>query len=186
MDLSIFQDQRSCPASHGSFGRSPIDYLEQAAFMEKHKSGPTPWEGGGVLLPLFYRPGEEKKEEAEGEFVFLLNKRSRNLPQGGDLCAPGGGDHPLMDANAQKILASGIFPSLQSPALRMAKETGRGRLSNDPLLLGQRPEGKLGGDSPQHVQCGFFGPPAHLPAAVAPLDHFSPGWDRCAKNGPTS
>ena len=125
MDLSIFQDPEKLPRQvMEALARIPIDYLEQAAFMERHKSGPTPWEGGGVLLPLFYR-SEEKKEGTEGEFVFLLNKRSKNLPQGGDLCAPGGGDHPVMDSNAQRILDSGIFPNLQSPALRMAKERGK-------------------------------------------------------------
>ncbi len=125
MELSIFQDQKNLPEQViEALARKPIDYLEQAAFRKRHKSGPTPWEGGGVLLPLFYR-AEETKEGAAGEFVFLLNKRSQNLPQGGDLCAPGGGDHPLMDAGAQQILDSGIFPSLQSPALRKAKERGK-------------------------------------------------------------
>jgi len=125
MEPSIFQDQKSLPRQIvEALARNPIDYLAQGAFMEKHKGGPTPWEGAGVLLPLFYRP-REGKENSDGEFVFLLNKRSRNLPQGGDLCAPGGGDHPLMDSNAQRILDSGIFPSLQPPALAAAKERGR-------------------------------------------------------------
>ena len=124
VDLSIFQDQEKLPRQViGALARNSIDFLEQAAYMERHKSGPTPWEGGGILLPLFFQAGKEKKG-ADGEFVFLLNKRSPNLPQGGDLCAPGGGDHPLMDSNAQRILDSGIFPSLQSPALRGAKERG--------------------------------------------------------------
>jgi len=125
MELSIFQDQKKLPRQViETLVRNPIDYLEQAAFMEKHKSVPPPWEGGGILLPLFYRP-EEKEKGAGGEFVFLLNKRSQNLPQGGDLCAPGGGAHPLMDSNSQRIIDSGIFPSLQSPALRRAKERGK-------------------------------------------------------------
>lgn len=124
MELSIFQDQQNLPRQiMEALARNPIDYLEQGAFMEKHKGGSTPWEGAGVLLPLFYRLTEEN-ESSGGEFVFLLNKRSQNLPQGGDLCAPGGGDHPIMDSNAQKILDSGIFPSLQSPALMAAKERG--------------------------------------------------------------
>ncbi len=126
MEPSIFQDQEKLPRQViEALARNPIDFLEQAAFMERHKGGPTPWEGGGVLLPLFYR-SEGKNKGIEGEFVFLLNKRSKNLPQGGDLCAPGGGDHPLMDSNSQRIIDSGIFPSLQSPALKVAKERGNG------------------------------------------------------------
>lgn len=93
--------------------------------MERHRTGPTPWEGAGVLLPLFYQAGRERKS-AEGEFVLLLNKRSPELPQGGDLCAPGGGDHPVMDTNTREILEAGVFPSLRSPALEKAKERGDG------------------------------------------------------------
>ena len=124
VDLSIFQDQEKLPRQViGALARNSIDFLEQAAYMERHKSGPTPWEGGGILLPLFFQAGKEKKG-ADGEFVFLLNKRSQNLPQGGDLCAPGGGDHPLMDSNAQRIIEAGVFPSLQNPALEKARERG--------------------------------------------------------------
>ena len=126
MELSIFQDQRNLPRQvTEALARNPIDYPDQAAFIERHRSGSIPWEGGGVLLPLFYQAGKGE-DGTDGEFVFLLNKRSKNLPQGGDLCAPGGGDHPLMDSNAQKIIASGIFPSLQNPALRMAQNRGNG------------------------------------------------------------
>ena len=122
MELSIFQDQKNLPRQViEALARSPIDYPEQTGFIERHKKDPAPWAGGGVLLPLFFQSAEGRKG-AGGEFVFLLNKRSRNLPQGGDLCAPGGGDHPLMDASAQRIIASGIFPSLHSSALEKARE----------------------------------------------------------------
>lgn len=124
VNLSIFQDQEKLPPQVSeALARHPVDYQAQTAFMEKHKNGPTPWEGGGVLLPLFYQTSRRPKD-TPGDFVFLLNKRAPNLPQGGDLCAPGGGDHPLLDAGAGRILDSGIFPSLQSPALQKAKERG--------------------------------------------------------------
>ena len=142
--------------------------------MEEHKSGPTPWEGGGVLLPLFYR-SEEKKEGTGGEFVFLLNKRSKNLPQGGDLCAPGGGDHPVMDSNAQKILDSGIFPSLQSPALRMAKERRGDGYQTILYYWGNALRESWEEIRLSTFNVDFLGPSAHLPAAVPPLDHFSSG-----------
>jgi 8-oxo-dGTP pyrophosphatase MutT (NUDIX family) len=132
MDFSIFRNQETLPQQvMEALARKPIDYLEQAAFMEKHKDGPTPWEGGGVLLPLAYQ-SETKRNEGPGGFVFLLNKRSKQLPQGGDLCAPGGGDHPVMDSITQKILALGILPRLHSPALAMAK--GRGEEAYGKIL----------------------------------------------------
>ena len=132
MDFSIFSDPEKLPQQViDSLASKPIDYLEQGSFMERHKGGPTPWEGGGVLLPLAYQL-EIRNNESPGEFVFLLNKRSKQLPQGGDLCAPGGGDHPLMDSITQKILDLGILPRLHSPALALAK--GRGKEAHEMIL----------------------------------------------------
>jgi 8-oxo-dGTP pyrophosphatase MutT (NUDIX family) len=123
MDRSIFQDQYILPRQvTEALARAPIDFLEQASFMENHKSVPTPWEGGGILVPLAFR---SEAIDSPGEFVFLLNKRSKKLPQGGDLCAPGGGDHPVIDSITRKILDLGILPRLHSPALEMARERGK-------------------------------------------------------------
>ena len=125
MNLSIFSDQERVPRQIiDTLAHNPIDYLEQAAFIEKQKGVLPPWQGGGVLLPLYYQP-QSGKNGKTGEFVFLLNKRSRRLPQGGDLCAPGGGIHPLLDPIFQKILDLEILPGLQSLALETARERGK-------------------------------------------------------------
>ena len=132
MDLSIFEDQEKLPRQvMEALARNPIDYLEQAAFMDKFKDRPDSWAGGGVLLPLAYQPDREERE-TPGGFVFLLNKRSRQLPQGGDLCAPGGRDHPVIDSITQKILDLEILPRLCSPAMESAK--GRGRAAYEKIL----------------------------------------------------
>jgi 8-oxo-dGTP pyrophosphatase MutT (NUDIX family) len=132
MDLSIFSDQERVPRQIiDTLAPNPIDYLEQAAFIEEQKGMLPPWQGGGVLLPLYYQPQSGEKGKT-GEFVFLLNKRSRKLPQGGDLCAPGGGIHPLLDPIFQKILDLGILPGLQSLALETAR--GRGKPGFEKIL----------------------------------------------------
>ncbi len=114
MDLSIFFDSKQLPRQVAdALAQKHIDYLEQSAFIEKSRKDSTPWAGGGVLLPLFYFSPFPSGGRDQGEYVFLLNKRSRILPQGGDLCAPGGGAHPFMDRVTQKILYLGVLPGIR-------------------------------------------------------------------------
>jgi 8-oxo-dGTP pyrophosphatase MutT (NUDIX family) len=132
MDFSIFNNQEKLPQQMIDILASmPVDYLKQETFIKTHKGGPTPWEGGGVLLPLAYQL-EIRNNRDPGEFVLLLNKRSKRLPQGGDLCAPGGRDHPLIDSITQKILNLEILPRLHGPALGLAK--GRGKEAYELIL----------------------------------------------------
>lgn len=49
-----------------------------------------------VLIPL---------KQASGDLFIMLNKRSRFVPQPGDLCFPGGGIEPLVDA----LLSTGVL-----------------------------------------------------------------------------
>jgi 8-oxo-dGTP pyrophosphatase MutT (NUDIX family) len=125
MDLSIFFDPKRMPRRvSDALTRNPIDYSEQDAFIEKSREGPAPWAGGGVLLPLFYQPALSGGAGNQGEYVFLLNKRSRTLPQGGDLCAPGGGASRYMDRVIQKILNLGVLPGFRASGLEKAKARG--------------------------------------------------------------
>lgn len=125
MDLSIFFDPKRLPGHvTDSLSRNPIDYPGEDAFIEKSREGAAPWAGGGVLLPLFYQPSIPP--DGKGEYVFLLNKRSRSLPQGGDLCAPGGGAHPLLDAVTQKILHLGVLPRFRGLGFERARARGEG------------------------------------------------------------
>ncbi len=122
MDLSIFNDpegfrQRVISA----LARAPVDFLEQLAFIHEQKNQ-APWEGAGVILPIFF---ERKDREGAGEYVFLLNKRSRTIRQGGDLCAPGGGVHPFLDGVLEKLLLFGLLPWARGAASDLAKQKGK-------------------------------------------------------------
>jgi 8-oxo-dGTP pyrophosphatase MutT (NUDIX family) len=132
MDLSILTDQEGFRTSEiEALARQPVDFLEEAAFIKGKKGSPTPWEGAGILLPLYLQPAGEGKDS--GEYVFLLNKRARNLPQGGDLCAPGGGMHPGMDGLLRMVLSLGILPWARGPGMRGVRQ--REKKSYQAVLL---------------------------------------------------
>ncbi len=126
MERSILKDreefaQRVIAALAGS----PVDFLEQKAFIEKHRKSREPWEAGGILLPLSFVKRESFHGGGPGEYAFLLNKRSTKVQQGGDLCAPGGGIHPLGDTLFQKLLLWGFLPFGRGPGIEQAKGKGR-------------------------------------------------------------
>jgi 8-oxo-dGTP pyrophosphatase MutT (NUDIX family) len=108
-----------------ALARSPLDYLEQVKFIEEQKYSSVPWEGAGVLLPLYFFEDRSPVRNNSGEYVFLLNKRSKKVPQAGDLCAPGGGVHPFLDGLSQKILRFGLLPFVRGPAFEQARQRGK-------------------------------------------------------------
>ncbi len=116
--------------------RTPLDYLEQLEFIKQQGNSPPPWERAGILLPFFFLPKTELKEDPSGEYVVLLNKRSKRVQQGGDLCAPGGGVHPMLDGISQQILRIGLFPWAKGPAFKRSKERGESIYKKILLFLG--------------------------------------------------
>ena len=111
MDLSILQDEeRFRRLALEVLTRSPLDYLSQMKFVKEEEKGPAPWGLGGVLLPIFFSGDPQTSPGQKGEYVFLLSKRSRAVPQGGDLCAPGGRSHPIWDSVFQRFLQMGLMP----------------------------------------------------------------------------
>ncbi|MBI5968572.1 MAG: hypothetical protein HY882_12050 [Deltaproteobacteria bacterium] len=116
MDLSVLNDREGFRQRViDALARAPLDYLEQLRFIEEQKYSPTPWEGAGILLPLYF----------SDQYVFLLNKRSRRVQQAGDLCAPGGGIHSFWDTLFQKVLRSGLLPWTRGPGFDLAKQRGK-------------------------------------------------------------
>jgi len=113
-----------------------VDYAEQFAFIDRQKETQERFAGGAVLLPLFFREEGKSGEKIPGEYVFLLNKRSKKVLQPGDLCAPGGGIHPFMDSLTQKLLLSKLLPGVGGPGLEPARRRGRETYDQILFLLG--------------------------------------------------
>jgi 8-oxo-dGTP pyrophosphatase MutT (NUDIX family) len=137
MELSILRDltdfrQRVIDA----LSRGPVEYAEQFAFIEQQKKEGKNFAGGGVLLPLFFQGEQKSGQEASGEYVFLLNKRSKKVLQPGDLCAPGGGIHPLLDSITQKMLKFKLLPGIGGPGLNLARDKGKAAYEKILFLLG--------------------------------------------------
>jgi 8-oxo-dGTP pyrophosphatase MutT (NUDIX family) len=137
MDLSILNDpeefrQRVIDA----LSRAPVDYLEQVEFIEKQRSGPEPWGEASVLLLLYFAEDKSSEKIDSGRYVFVLNKRSMRVQQGGDLCAPGGGIHPFLDRLSQKILQLGLLPFARGPGFERAQQRGKAIYEKILLFLG--------------------------------------------------
>jgi 8-oxo-dGTP pyrophosphatase MutT (NUDIX family) len=119
-----------------ALSREPVDYVEQFAFIERQRDKEENFAGGGILLPLFFQGEGQAGEPRPDEYVFLLNKRSKKVLQPGDLCAPGGGIHPLLDSFAQKLLQFKLLPGVGGPGLEMARRRGKEAYKKILFLLG--------------------------------------------------
>lgn len=137
MDQDILRDQEGFRQQViGALSKEPVDYVEQFAFIKREKETQENFSGGGVLLPLFFGEGGNWGEAGPGEYVFLLNKRSKQVLQPGDLCAPGGGIHPFWDSFTQKILQFKLLPRVGGPGLKLAKKRGKEVYEKILFLLG--------------------------------------------------
>ena len=119
-----------------ALSREPVDYLEKFAFIDRQKETQESFAGGGILLPLYFREEGDWGEAGPGEYVFLLNKRSKQVLQPGDLCAPGGGIHLFLDSFTQKILQFRLLPGVGGPGLKLAKKRGKEVYDKILFLLG--------------------------------------------------
>lgn len=137
MDLSILYDREGFRQQViDALAQEPVDYLERLRFVDKQKVTPNPWTGGGVLLPLFFREEQGQNGKGLGQYVFFLSKRSRKVQQAGDLCAPGGGIHPFLDALFGRILRFGLLPWVGGPGLEKSKLRGKAIHGKILLFLG--------------------------------------------------
>jgi 8-oxo-dGTP pyrophosphatase MutT (NUDIX family) len=135
MDLILLNDREGF-RHHvvNALSREPLDYLAQFEFIEKQRQRQTTWAGGGVLLPLYFQEEEDREGNNSGRYVLILNKRSKNVRQPGDLCAPGGGTHPLLDSLSGKLLRLGLLPGTRGQGFVLAKSRGK-PISEKVLLL---------------------------------------------------
>jgi len=116
-----------------TLARMPVDYAAQFELIDQKSKGEPAWAGGGVLLPLYFREEQTQQGNSPGRYVFVLNKRSRDVQQPGDLCAPGGGIHPFMDSLSGKLLRFGLLPGIGGAGLSLAKV--RGKIVYETILL---------------------------------------------------
>jgi 8-oxo-dGTP pyrophosphatase MutT (NUDIX family) len=137
MDLSILHDREGFPQRViAALARGPVDFLEQSAFIEKHKKSEEPWDAGGILLLLSFLEKGNPDKDGFSQYGFVLNKRSTRVQQGGDLCSPGGGIHPFRDALFQKLLLWGLLPFGRGPGIEQAKKKGTEVYKQIVLFLG--------------------------------------------------
>ncbi len=136
-DFSLLKDRKGFPSYvMEALAREPVDYSGQFEFIDRQSKTPGHWGTGGVLLPLFFREAQTRGRDAPGRYVFLLTKRSKNVQQPGDLCAPGGGIHPRLDSISGKLIELGLFPGARSPGLALARRRGKKTCGRIFLLLG--------------------------------------------------
>lgn len=105
-------------------GTHPSDFREM---MGQVAASPKPSHrrAAGVLLPLVFRASPPGGSTGAGEFRFVLIKRSRHIPQPGDLSCPGGMLHPFLDRLLRHLLILAPLPILKGEVRRYAHRRGR-------------------------------------------------------------
>ena len=88
-------------------GSTQLNYSEKRNLIEQSVRSPAPLRAAGVILPLFY---------STGEFFFRLCKRSRLIPQAGDLSCPGGILHEWQDRIIMSLVNGGVIPAMRNRA----------------------------------------------------------------------
>ncbi len=137
INSSLLRDREGFPSrAMEALAREPVDYLGQFEFIDRQKRSQERWGAGGVLLPLFFCEEQIPVKKPPGHYVLLLSKRSKNVRQPGDLCAPGGGIHPRMDWLLGKLPEIGLFPGVRSPGFALARRRGKRIYRKLLLLLG--------------------------------------------------
>ncbi|MEA1970035.1 MAG: hypothetical protein U9N37_00245, partial [Thermodesulfobacteriota bacterium] len=86
----------------------------------------------GVLIPIFFKTDQSMDN---GEFVFLLSKRSAAVPQSGDLSGPGGKLEPFLDRLLSFFIIHGFPSLLGGEALMYARERGKATFDGIALFL---------------------------------------------------
>ena len=125
MDLSLLRDRKGF-LNHviDALAKGPLDYLAQMELIQKQRNSPESCAGGGILLPVYFREDRDRGEKETGQYVFCLSKRSKDVQQAGDLCAPGGGIHWFWDSITEKLIKFGLLPGFRGPGLNLAKRRG--------------------------------------------------------------
>lgn len=96
----------------------PLEYAEQWDFIREERSRGIKWATAGVLVLLGRYTLEE---DAERDHFFLLNKRSRDVQQPGDLCYPGGHPNHWIDLISSRLFVPYALPLRKGSGFKMNK-----------------------------------------------------------------
>ncbi len=107
-----------------------INYHERIKSGEEQTGKHKKQTEAGVLIPIFFKTDNSMDN---GEFVFLLSKRSAAVPQSGDLSGPGGKLEPFLDRFLRFFIAHGFPSHLGGDPLMYARE--RGKVTFDSIAL---------------------------------------------------
>ncbi|MBW2599623.1 MAG: CoA pyrophosphatase [Deltaproteobacteria bacterium] len=110
-------------------GTAEINYPERTGGQDERHGK---WLEAGVLIPLFFKTG---RSADNGEFVFLLSKRSADVSQSGDLSGPGGKLEPFLDRFLRFFIVHGFPSLLGGDALMYARGRGNAAFDNIALFL---------------------------------------------------
>ena len=111
----------------------PLDYREQMSFIREEKKRGVKWETAGVLVLLGKYPIQGNSED---KYFFLLNKRSVNVQQPGDLCFPGGHPNQWMDLILSHLIIPYILPLKKGIGFQMNKKNNRESFQTIMYFLG--------------------------------------------------
>ena len=133
MDVTILTQKESfLELVIEKLGKIPLDYVERLDSLSR--AGREGWRTAGVLVLLYYKPGESSSPES-GEFYFQLIKRSAAVPQPGDLSCPGGTIHPIMDRMLSLLISHPVLPFMRGTARKYTKEKSRDVIRATSLFL---------------------------------------------------
>jgi 8-oxo-dGTP pyrophosphatase MutT (NUDIX family) len=120
-----------------SLGSSTNDFSEQMRRINERKEKGEQWLAAGVLLLLSYKGNAHVMEPDQpcSGFVFQLIKRSKSVPQGGDLSCPGGMLEPALDGMLSRFIRAGLPPVITGAARRYARRGGRETFAHTCLFL---------------------------------------------------
>ncbi|SHJ42165.1 hypothetical protein SAMN02745216_01635 [Desulfatibacillum alkenivorans DSM 16219] len=92
---------------------APLDYEEEKAFVGSQKKKGISWQEAGVLVLM---------AEGKNGLSFILNKRSQEVSQPGDLCFPGGHALPIADRFVANWIIPYVLPMRKSQGYAAARQ----------------------------------------------------------------
>ena len=111
----------------------PLDYGEHRTFICEERRRGIKWAKAGVLVLL---GRYSSKVDSESNYFFLLNKRSQDVQQPGDLCYPGGHPNHWIDLVSSRFFVPHILPLRKNSGFKMNRKLNREYFRTITYILG--------------------------------------------------